>query len=146
MTDEQGDLSPRDAARLYDFSESLLRRYAAFYEQYGGRLERDTRGGRLYSHELMRLFADVKQRVRESNETVEQAMKTVTVGTELQAPEATSPALSNSEALELLRRVSERDQLVLGALERLEAHMEKLERVLTDAAKPKRPWWKWWRR
>ena len=99
-------LSPSDAQEQYDLSPSLLRRYALiFEEELGGTINRDKRGGRLYTPELLEHFKQATERVA-MGETVADALRTLHPSETLAAQEESlSETALSGEVLEVLRQV-----------------------------------------
>lgn len=95
-------LSPSDAQEQYDLTGSLLRRYALTFEQLGGNIPRDKRGGRMYTREVLEHFVEATARVQDGA-TVEDALRVLTADAgELVTHE---PAPDGGAALEVLRQV-----------------------------------------
>ena len=114
-------LSPSDAQEQYDLTGSLLRRYALIYENLGGSIPRDKRGGRMYTREVLEHFVEASQRVQDGA-TVEDALKTLTADPgELVAPEA-APALGG-EALKVLKHLLSTQEALLEEVKELRSEL-----------------------
>jgi hypothetical protein len=95
----------------------MLRRYSQTYESLYGPIPRDSRNGRVYTADTLRLFLDVRTAVNRGDK-VEDAFQTL--NTDLQVtPKAQPPTLANNEALALLRSLHDRIQLLESEIKAL---------------------------
>jgi hypothetical protein len=146
MDDLEHTYTPAEAAEAFDFAPSLLRRYAAIYENAGGTIPHDRRGGRVYSRTMLEHFAQAREQVK-AGETVEDALRTFDLAPAKAAPDAQT-TLDAKQVLSQLERLADANEQhveglrVIGtrleALDRLEAEVAALraERVLPDTERP----------
>lgn len=133
MNDLERTYTPAEAAELFNFAPSLLRRYAAIYENAGGTIPHDRRGGRIYNRTMLEHFVQARERVK-AGETVEDALRTFDLAP-AQAVQDVQKGLDAEQVLSLLERV-------LASNERLEAEVAALRsevgalKALPDAEQP----------
>ncbi len=120
---------PGDAARQLDVSPSGLRRYANFYEEVYGPMQRDPQGRRMWTGEAVGRVAAAKAVLASGQAAgIKEALAGLESG-ETAAPEALTVTLPRDALGVLLAEMkSMREQL--EGLQRLEAQVNALQRQL----------------
>lgn len=127
MNDLERTYTPAEAAEVFGFAPSLLRRYAAIYEAVGGTIPHDRRGGRIYSQQVLKHFVQARERVK-AGETVEDALRTFDLAA-VEPVTDTQVYLDAKQVLSHLERVLASNERLEVEVAALRARVEQLAEV-----------------
>ena len=132
MSDLEHTYTPAEAADIYGFAPSLLRRYAAIYESLGGTIAQDKRGGRIYTAELLKHFSAARDRVK-TGEKVGDALRTLDLAP-AESVRGADSSLDAQRALELFERALSVNEGLQHDVAGLREQVAELQEQVTELA------------